>query len=50
MVLGEGAGLVFLKPYRAAVRDGDTIHVVILGSAVNNDGHTIGLMVPDPHG
>jgi len=50
MVPGEGAGLVLLKPYRAAVRDGDTIHAVILGSAVNNDGHTIGLTVPDLHG
>ncbi|WP_226383175.1 hybrid non-ribosomal peptide synthetase/type I polyketide synthase [Burkholderia savannae] len=35
---GSGAGLVLLKKLSAAIRDGDTIHAVIKGSAINNDG------------
>jgi acyl transferase domain-containing protein/acyl carrier protein len=49
-VLGEGAGLVLLKPYEQALADGDNIAGVILGSAVNNDGNTIGLTVPNLNG
>ncbi|MCF2943977.1 SDR family NAD(P)-dependent oxidoreductase [Paenibacillus tarimensis] len=49
-VLGEGAGLVLLKDYDAAVRDGDRIWAVISGSAVNNDGKTMGLTVPSKEG
>ncbi|MET9633426.1 type I polyketide synthase, partial [Lentzea sp. NPDC006480] len=45
-VRGEGAGVVVLKPLRQAVADGDRVHGVILGSAVNNDGATPGLTVP----
>jgi acyl transferase domain-containing protein len=45
-VRGEGAGLVLLKPLAQALRDGDPIHCVVLGSAVNNDGRTDGLTVP----
>ncbi len=37
-VFGSGAGLVLLKPLRQAVADGDHIHAVVRGSAVNNDG------------
>ncbi|MCB0193851.1 MAG: SDR family NAD(P)-dependent oxidoreductase [Anaerolineae bacterium] len=48
--LGEGGGLVLLKDYDTAVRDGDPILAVILGSAVNNDGHTMGLTVPNQAG
>ncbi|MET8981427.1 type I polyketide synthase [Streptomyces sp. NPDC004539] len=47
-VRGEGAGLVVLKPLDAALADGDRVHAVLLGSAVNNDGTTDGLTVPSP--
>ncbi|EFL28164.1 polyketide synthase type I [Streptomyces himastatinicus ATCC 53653] len=45
-VRGEGGGVVVLKPLVDAVRDGDTVYGVILGSALNNDGATDGLTVP----
>nr|WP_278287493.1 polyketide synthase [Ruminiclostridium josui] len=32
------------------MQDGDNIRAVILGSAVNNDGHTMGLTVPSQEG
>lgn len=35
---GSGVAAVLLKPLAAALADGDTVHAVILGSAINNDG------------
>lgn len=35
---GDGAAVVVLKRLSDAQRDGDVVHAVILGSAVNNDG------------
>ncbi|HEX6293449.1 MAG TPA: type I polyketide synthase, partial [Herpetosiphonaceae bacterium] len=35
---GNGMGVVVLKPLAAALDDGDSIHAVIKGSAINNDG------------
>jgi len=37
-VFGSGIGLVVLKRLEEAVADGDNIHAVIKGSALNNDG------------
>jgi hypothetical protein len=37
-VFGSGLGVVVLKRLADALADGDTIHAVIKGSAVNNDG------------
>jgi acyl transferase domain-containing protein len=37
-VSGEGVGIVVLKRLDEAVSDRDTIHAVIKGSAINNDG------------
>ncbi len=48
---GEGAALVVLKRLVDAVADGDTIHAVIKGSAVNNDGSVkIGYTAPSVNG
>jgi acyl transferase domain-containing protein len=37
-VNGSGAGIVVLKRLEDALAEGDTIHAVIRGSAINNDG------------
>ncbi|AUY48420.1 SDR family NAD(P)-dependent oxidoreductase [Streptomyces sp. CB01881] len=47
-VPGEGVGAVLLKPLARAVADGDRIHGVIRGIAVNHGGRTNGYAVPSP--
>jgi acyl transferase domain-containing protein len=37
-VFGSGAGIVVLRRLGDALRDGDTVHAVIRGTAINNDG------------
>ncbi len=50
-VRSDGIGVVMLKPFSQAQADGDRIYAVILGSAVNNDGRTSGLLtVPSQSG
>ena len=46
-VRGEGAGMVVLKPLSRALADGDPVYAVVLGSAVNSDGRSNGLMAPN---
>lgn len=46
-VRGEGAGIVILKRLQDAIRDGDSVQAVIRGSAVNHDGQSSGLTVPN---
>ena len=46
-VRAEGGGVVFLKPLSEALRAGDPVHALILGSAVNSDGRTRGLSMPN---
>ncbi|MDA0637001.1 acyltransferase domain-containing protein, partial [Nonomuraea sp. MCN248] len=45
-VRGEGGAVVVLKRLADALAEGDTVHAVILGGAVNNDGGGEGLTVP----
>src|SRR4051794_31233091 len=45
-VRGEGAGIVILKLLSRALLDGDRIHAVIRGTAVNQDGRTSTITVP----
>jgi acyl transferase domain-containing protein len=48
LVPGEGAGIVVLRRLDRALASGDRILAVIEGSAVNNDGRTMGLTTPNP--
>ncbi|MFD4763041.1 amino acid adenylation domain-containing protein [Streptomyces sp. NPDC058439] len=47
-VPGEGVGAVLLKSLERAVADGDHIHGVIKGTALNHGGRTSGYSVPSP--
>ena len=46
-VRGEGAGVVILKPLARALADGDPIYAVIRATAVNQDGRTAGISLPN---
>lgn len=47
LVLGEGIGVVVLKPLDRARADGDQVLAVLKGIAVNNDGRTAGPATPN---
>ena len=48
---GNGVGMVLLKRLEDALADGDTIHGVIKGTAINNDGaEKIGFTAPSVEG
>lgn len=48
---GNGVGIVLLKPLPQALADRDTVHAVILGSALNNDGaRKVGYTAPSIEG
>lgn len=50
-VWGSGVGAVLLKPLAQALQDRDTIHAVIKGSAINNDGAMkVGFTAPSVDG
>jgi acyl transferase domain-containing protein/NAD(P)-dependent dehydrogenase (short-subunit alcohol dehydrogenase family) len=46
-VRGEGCGIVVLKRLSDAIADGDAVHAIIRGSAVNHDGRSNGLTAPN---
>lgn len=43
----EGGGIILLKSLSNALRDGDRILAIIRGSAINQDGRSSGLTVPN---
>ncbi|MCP3741597.1 beta-ketoacyl synthase N-terminal-like domain-containing protein [Rossellomorea sp. BNER] len=45
---GEGVIAIMIKPLSAAEADKDHIYAVIKGTAVNNDGASLGLTAPNP--
>nr|WP_275440470.1 beta-ketoacyl synthase N-terminal-like domain-containing protein [Vibrio sp. Of7-15] len=47
MSVGEGVFAFVLKPLADAERDGDQVHAVIRGSAINQDGKSAGLTAPN---
>lgn len=50
-LFGNGVGVVVLKRYEDALRDGDAIRAVVLGTAINNDGaDKVGLLAPSVAG
>jgi acyl transferase domain-containing protein/thioesterase domain-containing protein len=50
-VFGSGAGVVVLRRLEDALADGDHIHAVIRGSAINNDGaRKVGYLAPSVTG
>ncbi|MED1724567.1 non-ribosomal peptide synthetase [Brevibacillus parabrevis] len=44
---GEGAVAVLLKPLKRALQDRDHIYAVIKGSAINQDGASVGITAPN---
>ncbi len=44
--VGEGVACILLKPLDKAIKDKDNIYAVIKGSALNQDGNTIGITAP----
>ena len=50
-IFGSGVGVVVLKRLDDAIREGDTIHAVIRGTAINNDGSgKVGYLAPSVDG
>jgi acyl transferase domain-containing protein len=50
-VSGEGVGIVVLRRLEDALRDGDHVHAVVRGSAINNDGAAkVGFTAPGVDG
>ncbi|MBV8275926.1 MAG: methyltransferase, partial [Verrucomicrobia bacterium] len=47
-VRGEGGAVLLLKDLGAAIRDGDAVHGVIRGVAVNHGGEASSLTAPNP--
>ena len=50
LISSEGAGMLVLKRYEDAVRDGNKIHALISGVGLSNDGKGKFLLSPNPKG
>jgi acyl transferase domain-containing protein/acyl-CoA synthetase (AMP-forming)/AMP-acid ligase II/acyl carrier protein len=49
-VLGEGGAAIVLARLDDARSSGDPVLALVRGTAVNNDGHSLGLLAPTPRG
>ncbi|WP_030326416.1 hybrid non-ribosomal peptide synthetase/type I polyketide synthase [Streptomyces sp. NRRL B-3229] len=49
-VLGEGGAAIVLARLDDARTTGDPVLALVRGTAVNNDGHSLGLLAPTPRG
>ncbi len=50
-IFGSGTGVIVLRRLEDAIADGDHIHAVIIGSAINNDGSSkVGYLAPSVEG
>ena len=50
-IFGSGVGIVVLRRLQDALRDGDYIHAIIRGTAINNDGsRKVGFLAPSVAG
>ncbi|MGH8908049.1 MAG: type I polyketide synthase [Egibacteraceae bacterium] len=47
-VRAEAVGMIVLKPLSVALAEGDPVYAVIRATAVNQDGRTYGLSLPNP--
>lgn len=45
--IGEGVAAIVLKPLNKAIEDGDNIYALIKGSAINQDGKSVGITAPN---
>jgi PfaB family protein len=50
LIAGEGAGMVVLKRYSDALRDGDRIYATITGIGLSNDGQGKSVLSPNAKG
>lgn len=50
LMSGEGAGMLVLKRYSDALRDGDKIYATILSAGLSNDGRGKHFLSPNPKG
>ncbi len=48
-VRSEGAGVVLVRRLEDALAEGDRIYAIIAATAINQDGHSAGLTVPNEH-
>lgn len=44
---GEGVAAILIKPYEEALKDGDHVYAVVKGSAINQDGYSMGITIPN---
>jgi acyl transferase domain-containing protein/thioesterase domain-containing protein len=50
-IFGSGAGVVVLRRLEDAIKDGDFVHAIVRGTAINNDGaRKVGFLAPSVSG